>query len=143
MSGGFPEGTLARTALGQLMATEKTLDGSTLGRPLLELVRLHVSQSNGCAYCIAMHRAALAETGETAERMADLPDWENSSLFTPRERAALLWAETLTALPDDASLPAPVTAAFDADEQGELALAISMINMWNRLMTGWDMAPAG
>ena len=83
MSGGFPEGTLARTALGQLMATEKTLDGSTLGRPLLELVRLHVSQSNGCAYCIAMHRAALAETGETAERMADLPDWENSSLFTP------------------------------------------------------------
>ncbi len=38
-----------------MMALESYLARCGLDHPLLDLVRLRVSQINGCAYCIDMH----------------------------------------------------------------------------------------
>ncbi|ATW04426.1 carboxymuconolactone decarboxylase family protein [Sphingorhabdus sp. YGSMI21] len=139
MSGGLLAGGVAETALGQLLSCEKTLDGSSLGMALLELVRLRVSQINGCHYCISRHKAALRACGETTERIDALADWQASGRFSERESAALLWAEALTRLPEATAAPEAVTRIFDTEEQAELALAIAMINLWNRmaLALGW------
>ena len=46
---------LAPEAIKAMMALEASFKTSGLDHALLELVRLRVSQINGCAYCITMH----------------------------------------------------------------------------------------
>lgn len=59
---------------------------------LLELVKVRVSQMNGCAHCLHMHRQDALKLGETDDRLLLLNAWRESQLFTTRERAALAWA---------------------------------------------------
>lgn len=63
---------------------------------LREIVLLHISQLNGCAFCARIHLARLVEAGATADLVAQLPTWEESGVFTERERAALELAEAFT-----------------------------------------------
>src|SRR3977135_2294996 len=63
---------------------------------LLPLVQVRVSQMNGCAYCLHMHRHEALKLGETEDRLLLLDAWHESQLYTQRERAALTWAESLT-----------------------------------------------
>jgi AhpD family alkylhydroperoxidase len=101
--------------------------------PLLaELVRIRISQLNGCAFCLRMHtRDALAE-GETTDRLAVLAAWWESAYFTAQERAALALAEQVTSPAgctrrpwDDGSLTPEQVAAISW-------LAVVM-NAWNRV----------
>ncbi|MEU6404292.1 carboxymuconolactone decarboxylase family protein [Streptomyces sp. NPDC046985] len=101
--------------------------------PLLaELVKIRVSQINGCAFCLRMHtRDALAQ-GESTDRLAVVAAWWESQYFTPVECAALALAEQVT------EPAAPVRRVWDdgslTDEQVSAVswLAIVM-NAWNRL----------
>jgi alkylhydroperoxidase family enzyme len=65
--------------------------------------------------------------------------WREAPFFTPRERAALAWCETLTEL-RPAGAPeagfAAVDAVFSAEETAALTFAIMAINGWNRLVVG-------
>lgn len=63
---------------------------------LREIVLLHISQLNGCAYCARIHVSRLIEAGGTADLVAQLPTWEESGVFSERERAALELAEAFT-----------------------------------------------
>src|SRR5689334_24828572 len=63
---------------------------------LLDLVKVRVSQINGCAYCLHMHRKDAIQRGETEDRLLLLDAWREAELYTERERAALAWAEILT-----------------------------------------------
>jgi len=65
---------------------------------LMTLIKLRVSQMNGCAYCLHMHRHEALKLGEAEDRMLLLDAWHESQLYTPRERAALDWTEALTLL---------------------------------------------
>src|SRR5690348_8505416 len=67
-----------------------------LEHSLLELVKTRASQINGCAYCIDMHTKDARAAGETEQRLYALSAWEETSFYTPRERAALLWTEAIT-----------------------------------------------
>ncbi|HSS14576.1 MAG TPA: carboxymuconolactone decarboxylase family protein [Rhizomicrobium sp.] len=107
---------------------------------LLTLVKVRVSQINGCAYCLHMHRHEALKLGETEDRLLLLDAWHESQLYTERERAALAWAESLTRIakthaPDDVYEEA--RAAFSEDELLALSIGIAMINAWNRLAIGF------
>lgn len=107
-----------------------------LERSLLELVKLRASYINGCAYCVDMHaKDALAE-GETAQRIFAVPVWRETPFFTPRERAALAFTESVTLIGDD-GVPDEVYDAtrkhFSEEEMVNLTMAIATINVWNRL----------
>ena len=81
-------------------AVRKATKDAGLDHALVELVNIRVSQINGCAYCLHVHvRAALAHR-ETTQRIAVLPAWRDTTLFTATERAALTLAESITTLPD-------------------------------------------
>ena len=58
---------------------------------LYHLIKLRASQINGCAYCLAMHTDEALKHGETPERIVSLDAWEESPLYTDKERAALAW----------------------------------------------------
>ena len=109
---------------------------------LLELVKVRVSQMNGCAHCLHMHRQDAAKLGETDVRLLLLDAWRESHLYSERERAALAWAEALTLIsesraPDDVYEAA--RNAFSEDELIALSIGIAMINAWNRLAIGFRL----
>jgi AhpD family alkylhydroperoxidase len=124
----------AYKAMAQL---EGHVRNSGLDRGLVHLVYLRVSQMNGCGDCIDMHSKDLRAHGETDQRMHLLPVFrEAPALFTPRERAALAWAESVTAVgethvPD--AVFEDVSRQFEPREVVELTVAVGMINAWNRL----------
>ncbi len=63
---------------------------------LKELVLLHCSQLNACAYCTRIHSDRALAAGITYDTLAQLPVWRESGVFTERERAALELAEAHT-----------------------------------------------
>ncbi len=62
----------------------------------LELVRIRVSQLNGCAFCLRTHTRDALTKGETTDRLAVLSAWRETGYFSPAERAALAIAEEIT-----------------------------------------------
>jgi len=98
-------------------------------------VRLRVSQVNGCPFCQNLHASELKKHHEPNTRIAAVSTWQTSDAFTPKERAALAWAEALTKLDNHASDAeyAAVSEFFQEKELVDLTLAIGSINLWNRL----------
>lgn len=127
-------------ALEAMMALETTVRESGLEHSLAELVKIRASQINGCAFCLHMHTQDARKAGETEERLHLLAAWRESSLYTPRERAALAWTESLTRVPDTAAPDEdyePLKAHFSEGEIVWLTMLIVTINAWNRLAVGF------
>ena len=107
---------------------------------LAELVKIRASQLNHCAFCLHMHtREALAQ-GESEVRLTMLAAWEESPLYTDRERAALAWTDALTLLPETSAPDAvyeQLQAQFTPEEQVKLTMLIGIINAWNRFGCGF------
>jgi AhpD family alkylhydroperoxidase len=127
-----------------MLGMEKTINSSGLEDVLLDLVRLRVSQINGCAYCIDMHAKDLRARGESEQRLYLLNAWRESPFYTERERAALNWAETLTEVAENHisdELYEQTRQQFTEVELANLTLAIVSINGWNRLNIAFRAVP--
>jgi len=85
-----------------MLGLEHYLSTSTVEKKLLHLVKLRVSQINGCAFCLDMHWKDLKVEGETDQRTYSLDAWRETSYYTDREGAALTWAEAVTNISDGA-----------------------------------------
>lgn len=109
---------------------------SGLEPSLLNLIDLRASQINGCAYCVDMHTKDARSLGETEQRLYAVSVWRDTPFFTPRERAALEWTESVTKL-EGQSVPDQVFQSvrphFSDKELVDLTLAVIAINSWNRL----------
>jgi AhpD family alkylhydroperoxidase len=127
-------------ALEGMMTLEAHFKDTTIEPLLRDLIKMRVSQINGCAFCLHMHSKDARAQGEREERLHLLAAWRESSLYTPRERAALRWAESLTNIAQ--------TGAPDGDYEGlkdhfseteivDLTLLITTINAWNRIAVGF------
>jgi AhpD family alkylhydroperoxidase len=118
---------------------------SGLPAELVDLVYLRVSQINNCAYCLDMHTRDLLKKGVKVEKLALLQAWEEGGhLFSERERAALAWAETVTrvsetGVPDEAFQAA--RAIFAEKELVDLTIAISLMNVYNRMAISFRNTP--
>ena len=103
---------------------------------LVELVKLRVSQINGCAFCLRMHTRDAIAAGESADRLAVLPAWWESQYFSDEEQAALILAERITRIADEHTAAAPSVDVEAALSKPQIAavtwLAIEM-NGWNRI----------
>ena len=117
---------------------------SGLEESLLHLVRLRVSQINGCAYCLDMHWKDLRALGESELRLYSLDAWRECPYYTARERAALAWAEAVTLITTghvaDAVLE-EARAQLNEKELADLTLAVATINAWNRLSIAARLEP--
>jgi AhpD family alkylhydroperoxidase len=121
-----------------LLALSKSAHHAGVPEVTLELVHLRASQINGCSVCVVMHSSDLKKAGESDERISAVAAWREAPYFTDAERAALALAEAVTRLSDR---PDPVpddvwneaTRHYDEAALGSLLMAISTINVWNRL----------
>jgi AhpD family alkylhydroperoxidase len=114
----------------------KELDKADIDHRLRELLRIRVSQLNGCAYCVDMHTKDARAVGESEQRIYALPVWQETPFFDARERAALAFAEQV-ALVSSTHVPAEAYSAaaaeFDDAEIGALLALIVTVSAWNML----------
>ena len=119
-----------------MSSLEQYLHSCGLEGPLIHLIKLRVSQINGCAFCLDMHWKDLVALGEREQRLYSLDAWRECPYYTDRERAALTWTEAVTTLGEHRVSDAvydEVRAQFSEKEIADLTLAIATINAWNRL----------
>src|SRR6266436_2278568 len=87
-------------ALRGMYQLEHYIHNSGLEESLVHLVKMRVSQINGCAYCLDLHSKDARALGETEQRLYLLDAWEEAPFYSERERAALAWTEALTLITD-------------------------------------------
>ncbi|HVI87936.1 MAG TPA: carboxymuconolactone decarboxylase family protein [Dongiaceae bacterium] len=115
-----------------------------LEKDLVELVKLRASQINGCAFCLHFHLTLARNAKVPAAKLDLLVAWRDAGIFSSREQAALAWAETLTKLAGNTISDADYQAVrreFSEKEVAHLSAAIGVINVWNRISTGFAFAP--
>jgi AhpD family alkylhydroperoxidase len=129
---------LVPAAMKALSAYSQAAQGLGVPSATLELVHLRASQINGCSVCVELHGNALKKEGESDERLFAVAAWRDAPYFTDAERAALELAENVTRVADRGD-PVPddvwANASRHFDEQGlsALLIAITSVNVWNRL----------
>jgi len=131
-------------ALQAMSAIDRYVRQSGLEPALLELVKMRVSQINGCAYCLDMHSKDARAAGETGQRLYALNAWRETPFFTDRERAALEWTEAVTLIshnhaPDE--VYEDVRRHFTEAELINLTMAVAAINGWNRVAISFRAVP--
>jgi len=105
-----------------------------------ELAYLRTSLMNGCTYCSRAHTTSGKRRGITDEQVQALkePGGSSRDVFTEEERAALQFAEQLTAWPA-AIQPADLETLgkfFNTEQIEELVLTIATANLTNRFNEG-------
>lgn len=111
-----------------------------------DLVNVRASQINGCTFCLDMHVKEATVHGERALRLYHVAAWRESTLFSPRERAALAWTEVLTLLPRDGvpdEIYERVRTQLSEQELTELTYLVMAINAWNRINVAFRPQPGG
>jgi AhpD family alkylhydroperoxidase len=119
-----------------LVEMEKYIHSGSLGEDLLALIKLRASQLNGCAYCLNMHAGEARKAQVDQVKVDVLAGWhEAASVYSDREQAALRLTEEVTRITDGVSDDtwAAASAVFSEQEMVELLMAVSAINVWNRL----------
>lgn len=120
------------------------LNKSAIEESIRDLVDIRASQLNGCGFCLDMHVKAATIHGERALRLHHVAAWRESTLFSPRERAALAWTEILTQIPvlgvpDD--VYDRVRTQLSEKELSDLTFLVMSINAWNRVNVGFRIVP--
>ncbi|MEO7064384.1 MAG: carboxymuconolactone decarboxylase family protein [Dokdonella sp.] len=131
-------------AMRAMGALDTRVAQSDLEKRLVELVRLRVSQINGCAFCVDKHASDAIKSGEDPRRLATLQVWRDVAFFSARERAALEWAEALTLIADSHVSNETwerVREKFVPSQLVDLTLAVNAVNAWNRFAIAFRKLP--
>jgi len=128
-------------ALKPLYGITGYLKKSTVEDSILELVFFRVSQINNCAYCLDMHSKDARAAGETEQRLYGISAWRETPYYSEREKAALGWAEAVTACNVPDSIYQEVLTQFSEEEVIDLTLAVTTINTWNRINLAFPNEP--
>ncbi|WP_306397891.1 carboxymuconolactone decarboxylase family protein [Telluria beijingensis] len=135
----LPYYSLSPAAYQGFGATKKALESSPLGKELVELVWLRVSQINGCAFCLEMHAKALRADGVSQAKLDSLAGWRVSERFSAREHAALAWTDALVHVDRTGAPDAdyePLKEYFTEVEISDLTFAVALMSAFNRLAIG-------
>ncbi|GJG98071.1 carboxymuconolactone decarboxylase family protein [Cupriavidus pauculus] len=127
-----------------LGGVSKAVAASGMDKALTELVKLRVSQINGCAFCLQFHLNIARKLDIDPRKFDLLAAWRDAGIYSARETAALGWAEALTQLTDPVARDAAYTQArtvFDEKELAYLAATIAAIHAWNRIAIGLHFPP--
>jgi AhpD family alkylhydroperoxidase len=120
-----------------VLGLEKYVHAGNLDEGLLALIKTRASQINGCAWCLDMHVAEARKAGIEQRQLDVLAAWrEAPRLFSQREQAALAFTEQVTLISRDGvsdDVWRDLTAVFDDKETVLLLMAITAINVWNRM----------
>lgn len=104
---------------------------------LAELLKVRVSQRNGCAYCCELHVRKALEAGVKPEVLHALPGWDDIPSLDAMTRAALSVADTLTtleAIPDPGPALDAAHATLGTETYAQVVGIVATIGAFNRVM---------
>jgi len=113
-----------------------------LDKKLQELIRIRVSQINGCGYCIDYHSSDALKLGETPQRLFALAAWWETPFFSEEEQAILKLAEEVTNISQHGVSDSTYENALRLLGEQKLAQVIFVtvtINSWNRIAISMHM----
>ncbi|KIL79097.1 4-carboxymuconolactone decarboxylase [Bacillus badius] len=119
-----------------MMQMEKYTKKSSINRKLRELIKIRVSQINGCAYCLNMHTSDARKMGETEKRIYCLSAWNECDFYSSEEKVAFELSEHITLIPTKRvpnDLYQRVREHYNEKQYVDLVLIINQINSWNRI----------
>lgn len=98
---------------------------------LRSLVSVRVAQLTGCRFCVDLNSYNFLQAAGQADKPGEVERWRESGLFTERERAALDYAEAMTAACDTIDAPRvdALRQHFSDDEITALTAWIAFQNM--------------
>lgn len=112
-----------------------------------ELVRLAIVSIHSCGYCSNVRSRVAREMGLTEEKIRELHRFEESSLFTPREKAAIRYAikfsSDLDAAKDEAAYEELKRHFPDEGERLELEFFIALTEGFGKLVSTLGILPEG
>jgi len=127
----------------QAMAVaDKQLPQFELEPKLQELIRIRVSQINGCGYCIDYHTKDAIALGETTQRLFALAAWWETPFFTEEEQVVLKLATEVTRIAEHGVSDETYETAREVLGEKKLAQVIFVtvtINSWNRMAIAMHM----
>lgn len=132
--------TLSPEAYQGLIQCKTALEKSSLGKSLIELIYLRISQMNGCAFCLEMHANSLRQSGVSNQKIDTVAGWKVSPHFDEKEQAALAWTESLVNIQESGApdeLFQDLKHHFSDQEISDLSMAISLMSAFNRLAIGF------
>jgi AhpD family alkylhydroperoxidase len=127
-------------------AATRELDRVDFDHRLRELLRLRVSQLNGCAYCVDMHTKTARAVGENDQRLAALTVWQETGFFTDAERAALAFAEAMVRMADNHVPVSEFDAVAEHYSPAEIAALVGLVvavSAWNAIGVSTRAWPPG
>ena len=115
----------------------------SVDKQLAQLLRLRVAQMNACSYCLILHTQAAHDQGIHPAKVAHLSSWQESTMFSEAEQAALGYCEALTAydLAGFAPYHDALTQHFTQVEIAEIAAIVINMNLWTRLKLAQGATP--
>ncbi|BDA78005.1 hypothetical protein LPTSP3_g09350 [Leptospira kobayashii] len=125
-----------------MLKNEEFAQKSGIEPKLYELIKIRVSQINGCAFCLDMHTSDTRKAGEEEKRIYLLNAWREASFYSDKEKAALELAEEVTLISKNGVSDAcyeKVRKHFDEREFVSLIFLINTINSWNRIAVSTGM----
>lgn len=127
---------LYRTVIEMARLAEEAASVEGLSPRLIELIKVRVSQINGCAFCLRMHSADALAKGELPDRLSVLSAWRETQYFDETERAALTLAEYATSIADSQENKELYEYAAEKLTSGQVSAVIWVamaINAFNRI----------
>ena len=119
-----------------MLFAEKEIAKFNLDPKLRELIKIRVSQINGCGYCLNLHTRDARKLGETEQRLNTLAAWWEVPFFSEEERAAFKLAEEVTKISQHGvsdEVYEKAVAVFGEQKTAQLIFATIIINSWNRI----------
>jgi AhpD family alkylhydroperoxidase len=112
---------------------------------LRSLITVRVSQINWCSFCVDINSATAVKRHVSEEKLADLAHFEDSGLYSDREKAALAYAETVTHSGQDTTKShfERLRCYFDDDDIIELTALITFQNLSSKFNASLAVAPQG
>lgn len=112
---------------------------------LRALLMTRVSQQCDCEFCIDANSLRLAERCGAMDKVLALGNWQTSTLFTPAEKAALAYADGMTATPPQISDEQKNTLRchFNDDQICEMTAMVAFQNLSARFNAALDIPSQG
>jgi AhpD family alkylhydroperoxidase len=110
-----------------------------------EMIRIHASYLNGCAYCADYHTQDALKLGIDQRKIALVPVWhEAGSIFDENEQAILCLTEEISLIHQKGisnEVYDQCINRFGEVQTAELIMTAITINAWNRIGVGLKLEP--
>ncbi len=120
----------------------------SVSKRILKLVRMTVSFTVSCPFCIDMNSFEFEKlniTEDEIEALQEVKDLDEVNSFTEREKTAIHYARSICGTPIsfDKKLIGDLNKIFSEREIVILASTAAQVNYWTRLIQSFGITPAG